>query len=56
MTKPCALCSEPAVTARVEKDGTETPLCVDHLPPEAHELYEKLRQAGWKAPPPKRVQ
>ena len=54
-TKPCSVCGEPAMVDRIEPDRSETPLCANHLPPDAREMYEKLREAGWPAPPPKTV-
>jgi hypothetical protein len=49
----CTLCGEPAVTMRREPGDPYTPLCANHLPPEARETYEALRDLGWDAPPPK---
>jgi hypothetical protein len=53
--KPCDVCGEPAIVSRVEADRTETPLCAEHLPADAREAYERVRDLDWPAPPGKTV-
>ena len=44
----CAICGEPAVTARPNADGTGTPFCVRHVPrQEEQELVEIFKALQW---------
>jgi hypothetical protein len=52
-SEPCTVCGEPAVTVRREPGASYTPLCANHLPPEARETYEMLLDLAWDAPPSK---
>jgi hypothetical protein len=33
------------------QDGTERWLCYDHLPDDAREMYDALREGGWLGEP-----
>jgi hypothetical protein len=46
---PCAVCGEPAVTARPNADGTVTPLCGAHrVPAEEREIMQIFEALDWE--------
>jgi hypothetical protein len=43
---PCSVCGEPTLTFLLEQDETVVPVCDEHLPKEAREMCQKLREFG----------
>jgi hypothetical protein len=49
---PCSVCGRPAVASwRPALDSGERWLCYDHLPPDAREMYDALRESDWAGEP-----
>ena len=41
---PYSVCGEPTMTFLLKQDETDLPVCDQHLPAEAREICEKLRE------------
>ena len=41
---PCSVCGEPTMTFLLKQDETVRPFCDKHLPEEAREMCQKLRE------------
>ena len=46
-SNPCSICGRTAVAKARGQDGAERWLSYDHLPDNAREMYDALREVGW---------